>query len=170
MAEALPYFPADSDPRFATLDYDDGNWTIRESDLRQRAAQYGDALQAAGNAWGRTTRAEAWYAAAKLARRDGMRIMGYEPVSYTHLDVYKRHDVPWGRVFRVDTQGRFELIAEYDGEPNGLKIHQDGRIFIADYARGIMLLDPQTGSVKPVLERVHLERLKACLLYTSRCV
>ena len=70
-------------------------------------------------------------------------------------------DVPWGRVFRVDTQGRFELIAEYDGEPNGLKIHQDGRIFIADYARGIMLLDPQTGSVKPVLERVHLERLKA---------
>lgn len=70
-------------------------------------------------------------------------------------------DVPWGRVFRVDTQGGFELIAEYDGEPNGLKIHRDGRIFIADYARGIMQLDPGTGEVKPVLERVHLERLKA---------
>lgn len=70
-------------------------------------------------------------------------------------------DVPWGRVFRVDTQGGFELIAEYDGEPNGLKIHRDGRIFIADYARGIMQLDPETGKVTPVLERVHLERLKA---------
>lgn len=70
-------------------------------------------------------------------------------------------DVPWGRVFRIDTQGQFELIADYDGEPNGLKIHQDGRIFIADYARGIVMLDPQTGEVKPVIERVHLERLKA---------
>lgn len=70
-------------------------------------------------------------------------------------------DVPWGRVFRIDAQGQFELIAEYDGEPNGLKIHQDGRIFIADYARGIVLLDPETGEVKPILERVHLERLKA---------
>ncbi len=70
-------------------------------------------------------------------------------------------DVPWGRVFRVDTQGQFELITEYDGEPNGLKIHQDGRVFIADYANGIVMLDPDTGEVQPVLARVHLERLKA---------
>jgi gluconolactonase len=70
-------------------------------------------------------------------------------------------DTPWGRVFRIDAQGRFELIAEYDGEPNGLKLHQDGRIFIADYARGILLLDPQSGRVTPLIERVHLERLKA---------
>ncbi|NYT78936.1 SMP-30/gluconolactonase/LRE family protein [Alcaligenaceae bacterium] len=70
-------------------------------------------------------------------------------------------DVPWGRVFRIDAQGQFELIAEYDGEPNGLKIHQDGRIFIADYAHGIVILDPETGDVKPFIERVHLERLKA---------
>lgn len=70
-------------------------------------------------------------------------------------------DVPWGRVFRIDTQGQFELIAEYDGEPNGLKIHQDGRIFIADYAHGIVILDPETGGVQPLVERVHLERLKA---------
>lgn len=70
-------------------------------------------------------------------------------------------DVPWGRVFRVDGQGRFELIADYGGEPNGLKIHRDGRIFIADYARGILVLDPDTGTVSPVIERVRLERLKA---------
>jgi len=70
-------------------------------------------------------------------------------------------DVPWGRVFRIDREGGFKLIADYDGEPNGLKIHRDGRIFIADYARGIVLLDPETGEIKPVIERVHLERLKA---------
>lgn len=70
-------------------------------------------------------------------------------------------DVPWGRVFRVDVEGRFELIAEYSGEPNGLKFHQDGRIFIADYARGIVLLDPDSGEVTPLIERVNLERLRA---------
>ena len=51
-------------------------------------------------------------------------------------------DIPWGRVFRIDPKGEFTLIAEYDGEPNGLKIHRDGRIFIADYKHGIMVLDP----------------------------
>jgi gluconolactonase len=70
-------------------------------------------------------------------------------------------DIPWGRVFRVDPRGEFSLIAEYDGEPNGLKIHRDGRIFIADYRNGIMVLDPDTGKVSPYLERVRLERLKA---------
>ncbi len=35
-------------------------------------------------------------------------------------------------------------MSEYDGWPNGLKIHKDGRIFITDYKRGIVLLDPAT--------------------------
>lgn len=70
-------------------------------------------------------------------------------------------DVPFGRVFRISPAGDWTLITEYDGEPNGLKIHKDGRIFIADYKNGIMLLDPDSGAVTPVLQRVHLERLKA---------
>ncbi len=44
------------------------------------------------------------------------------------------------------------LSQEYDGEPNGLKIHKDGRVFIADYRNGIMLLDPSSGSVTPFVE------------------
>jgi gluconolactonase len=70
-------------------------------------------------------------------------------------------DIPWGRVFRVDQKSEFTLVAEYDGEPNGLKFHRDGRIFIADYKHGIMVLDPATGIVSPFLTRVRLERLKA---------
>jgi gluconolactonase len=70
-------------------------------------------------------------------------------------------DIPWGRIFRVSPSGQFELMHSYDGEPNGLKIHRDGRIFIADYKNGIMLFDPGSKTVKPVLERVHLERLRA---------
>jgi len=69
-------------------------------------------------------------------------------------------DVPWGRIFKVSPAGEFALVAEYDGEPNGLKIHRDGRIFIADYRHGIMLLDPGSGAVSPFLDRAELDRFK----------
>lgn len=70
-------------------------------------------------------------------------------------------DIPNGRVFKITPDGSFHLIAEYDGWPNGLKIHRDGRIFIADYKNGIMLLDPVNGKVTPYLVRANLERFKA---------
>jgi gluconolactonase len=69
-------------------------------------------------------------------------------------------DIQNGRVFKVTRDGVFHLIAEYDGWPNGLKFHRDGRIFIADYKHGIMLLDPVNGKVVPYLERVNVERFK----------
>ncbi|ADP14034.1 tetratricopeptide repeat family protein 3 [Achromobacter xylosoxidans A8] len=78
IAQALPYFPADSDARYVTLDYVDGKLELRQQRSRQLAAEYGAALRKAGSAWGRTTRAEAWFGASRLARRDGMEIMGYE--------------------------------------------------------------------------------------------
>jgi len=71
-------------------------------------------------------------------------------------------DIPWGRIFRIDPKGDFTLAAQYDGEPNGLKFHPDGRAFIADYRRGIMVLDPRTGRVEPYLERARLESFKGC--------
>ena len=52
------------------------------------------------------------------------------------------------------------LVAEYDGEPNGLKIHNDGRIFIADYNNGILLLDPKSGKLTPIISRRWSERFK----------
>ena len=69
-------------------------------------------------------------------------------------------DVPNGRIFKVTREGVFKLVAHYDGWPNGLKIHPDGRIFVADYKNGIMLLDPVTGKVKPYLVRANAERFK----------
>jgi gluconolactonase len=69
-------------------------------------------------------------------------------------------DVPWGRIFRVSPAGAVELFTEYDGEPNGLKIHADGRIFIADFRHGILLLDPLTRQVSPWLERSLMDRFK----------
>lgn len=69
-------------------------------------------------------------------------------------------DIPWGRIFRVSPDGVFTLVAEYDGEPNGLAFHRDGRLFIADYRKGILVLDPATGRIEPVLERARGECFK----------
>lgn len=67
-------------------------------------------------------------------------------------------DICHGRILKCDPAGRFTVAAEYDGEPNGLKIHKDGRIFIADHAHGIMVMDPVTGQVDPFLTRPGHER------------
>jgi gluconolactonase len=66
-------------------------------------------------------------------------------------------DIPYGRIFRVSPAGAFEVVAEYDGEPNGLKIHRDGRIFITDHKRGLLTLDARTGKVEPMIERANSE-------------
>ena len=70
-------------------------------------------------------------------------------------------DTAYGRVFRVSEKGKFEVLADYDGEPNGLRFHKDGRIFIADFKNGIVTLDPETGKVAVVCHRYRLERFKA---------
>ncbi len=69
-------------------------------------------------------------------------------------------DIPFGRVFRISPSGEWTLVTEYDGWPNGLKIHKDGRIFVTDYKRGIMLLDPASGTVTPVLDHRASESFK----------
>ena len=69
-------------------------------------------------------------------------------------------DIPYGRIFRISPKAGWELVIEYDGEPNGLKIHQDGRIFVADHKRGLMLLDAKRGTIAPFIERHNLEHFK----------
>lgn len=69
-------------------------------------------------------------------------------------------DIPYGRILRVDPAGRFEVIAEWDGWPNGLKLHRDGRLFIADYRHGILACDPATGKVTEVITHRHSESFK----------
>jgi gluconolactonase len=69
-------------------------------------------------------------------------------------------DIPYGRILRVSPSGEWSVVSEYDGWPNGLKIHRDGTIFIADHRRGILRLDPATGAVMPILEHVRREGFK----------
>lgn len=69
-------------------------------------------------------------------------------------------DIPNGRVFRIDPLGAWELVVEYDGEPNGMKFASDGEIVIADYRNGLMLLDVARGTVRELLGRRNTERFK----------
>ncbi len=69
-------------------------------------------------------------------------------------------DIPHGRIFKVSPAGDWSLVAEYDGWPNGLKFHKDGRAFITDYKRGIMILDMASGKVTPLIETVRSESFK----------
>jgi len=69
-------------------------------------------------------------------------------------------DIPFGRVFRIDAKGEWELVTQYDGWPNGLTIHRDGSIFIADYRRGLLKLDAKTAEIQPVLETAFSESFK----------
>ncbi|MEJ5312413.1 MAG: SMP-30/gluconolactonase/LRE family protein [Anaerolineae bacterium] len=69
-------------------------------------------------------------------------------------------DIPFGRIFRISAQGDWDLVVEYDGEPNGLKIDGDGRMLIADYRHGLMRLDADRGRVAPLLSRRNSESFK----------
>ena len=69
-------------------------------------------------------------------------------------------DIPWGRVFRIDPQGAWTLVAEYDGEPNGMKFLDERTLLITDYKSGLMRLEVATGRVSPYLQRRNSERFK----------
>jgi gluconolactonase len=69
-------------------------------------------------------------------------------------------DIPHGRVFRIGADGAWSLVIEYDGEPNGLALHPDGRLFIADYKNGLLALNLATGAIEPALTRRNGEHFK----------
>lgn len=79
-------------------------------------------------------------------------------------------DIPFGRIFRIDARGEWELIVEWDGEPNGLKFLNDRELLVADYRNGLMVCDVARGAVRPYLERRNSERFKGVndLIFDSR--
>jgi len=69
-------------------------------------------------------------------------------------------DIPYGRIFRVSPDLQWTQVTQYDGWPNGLAVHRDGSVWIADYQRGILQLDPATGRVDTVLGHRNSESFK----------
>ena len=71
-------------------------------------------------------------------------------------------DTAFQRIFRITPAGAWDVVVQYDGWPNGMKFHQDGRLYIADYRRGIMVLDVKSGRIEPLLETAYSEGFKGC--------
>lgn len=81
------------------------------------------------------------------------------PVFDTQGNLYVT-DIPFGRVFRIDPKGEWDLVAQWDGEPNGMKFLSDTELLVTDYKNGLMRLNIQTGQVKSFLERRNSESFK----------
>jgi len=98
------------------------------------------------------------------ASKSGVRLAGFlEGPSFDRDGNLYLVDIPFGRIFRLSPDGRdWTVVADYEGEPNGLKIRNDGAIFIADYRNGIMRLDPDSGTVTPHCARMKMEGFKGC--------
>lgn len=79
-------------------------------------------------------------------------------------------DIPFGRVFRIDPHGRWDLVAQWDGEPNGMKFMNERELLVTDYKNGLMVLEVSSGQVRPYLERRNSERFKGVndLVFDSR--
>ena len=61
-------------------------------------------------------------------------------------------DIQAGRVYRISPDGAWDVVVEYDGTPNGLKLHRDGHAFIADSKNGLMVLDVTRGTIETLVE------------------
>lgn len=105
----------------------------------------------------REPRRTAWSA----ANRGGLAIDSFleAPVFDAHGNLYVG-DIPNGRIFRIDAKGEWELVVQYEGEPNGMKFASDGEIVIADYRNGLLALDVERGTIRDWLGRRNTERFK----------
>ena len=79
-------------------------------------------------------------------------------------------DIPFGRIFRITPALQWDLVVEYEGEPNGMKFLDAQHLVIADYRNGLMVLDVGRGSIRGFLERRNTERFKGVndLVFDSR--
>ncbi|MGH8599576.1 MAG: SMP-30/gluconolactonase/LRE family protein, partial [Burkholderiales bacterium] len=68
--------------------------------------------------------------------------------------------IPHGRIFRISPALEWTQVAEYDGWPNGIAIHRDGSVWIADYRRGLLRMDPSDGKIETLLGHRNSEGFK----------
>jgi gluconolactonase len=69
-------------------------------------------------------------------------------------------DIPFGRILRISPALEWTLVAEYDGWPNGIAIHKDGSLWIADYRRGLLRHSGVSGDPSPILPHRNSESFK----------
>lgn len=106
----------------------------------------------------RTSLAESdWAAANVIGRTADSFIEGpaFDAASRLYLT-----DIPHGRILRIEADASWTVVAEYDGEPNGLKCVDASTVWVTDYRRGLVAIDIATGRMTPLLSRVNSEAFK----------
>ena len=91
------------------------------------------------------------------------------PVFDAHGNLFVT-DIPFGRIFRIDPNGEWEQVAQWNGEPNGMKFLNERELLVTDYRNGLMVCEIASGTVRPYLERRNSERFKGVndLVFDSR--
>lgn len=69
-------------------------------------------------------------------------------------------DIPHGRILRVDGAQDWHVVGETGGWPNGLALHRDGSLWVADYRHGILRCETDSGRVDTVLGHRNSESFK----------
>lgn len=61
-----------------------------------------------------------------------------------------------GRICRLSADGRrTEVVADTGGRPLGIEVRDDGRLYVGDAHRGLLLVDPATGDVEVLVDEVE---------------
>ena len=69
-------------------------------------------------------------------------------------------DIPFDCILRVSPAGEWQVVAEYDGWPNGLQVLPDGDDLVTDYRRGLLRIAAGTGKLSEQLATRYSESFR----------
>ena len=69
-------------------------------------------------------------------------------------------DLVSGKILTISAQGQCSVEGNTGGQPNGAKFHPDGRLFIADKAKGILAFNPADSSITTIASSYRSEALR----------
>ena len=68
-----------------------------------------------------------------------------------------------GAIWAIDpTDGSTRRVADTDGRPLGLELLPDGRLLVCDARRGLLAVDPGSGAIEVLLDRIEGEPMRFC--------
>lgn len=67
-----------------------------------------------------------------------------------------------GRIVRVTPDGDATVVANTGGRPLGMHVARDGRVLICDSHRGLLALDPATGTMSTMVDSIGGRPLRFC--------
>lgn len=100
--------------------------------------------------------------AANLPALNILPVPGHGPEDVLFLGDHLLTGLDDGRIVKISPDGwQIEVVGDTAGRPLGLELHPDGRVVVCDAEKGLLLLDPATGSLE-TLVAVGQHELRVC--------